>query len=120
MAATAYDSLAKSYPPEIRRDPAAFADYRARFLANDPKSYAAINRAFAQFDATPDLAAIKCPALVLAGTHDILRTPAFVRGIAERIPGARYTEIDSGHVMPVQAPRALAAAMMGFYADIGM
>jgi 3-oxoadipate enol-lactonase len=119
MTATVENSLANSYPPEVRRDPAAFAAYRERFLANDPKSYAAINRAFAGFDVVPDLGAIKCPALVLAGLYDRLRPPAFVRGIAERIPGARYAEIDSGHVMPVQAPHALAGAMANFYAAIG-
>jgi len=119
MAAVAEASLANSYPPEVRRDPAAFEAYRARFLANDPNSYAAINRAFAQFDTMPDLAEIACPALVLAGTHDRLRPPAFVRGVAERIRSARYDEIDSGHVMPMQAPEALAAAMAAFYDEIG-
>ena len=119
MAATAENSLANSYPAEIRNDPAVFASYRERFLANDPKSYAAINRAFANFDVTPDLPNIKCPALVLAGTHDKLRPPAFVRAVAGKIPNARHAEIDSGHIMPVQAPRALAAAMTTFYAEIG-
>lgn len=119
MAATVENSLANSYPPQVRRDPAVFAAYRDRFLANDPNSYAAINRAFADFDVTPDLGAIKCPTLVLAGTHDKLRPPAFVRGIAAAIPAARYAEIDSGHIMPLQAPQALAAAMMNFYVTIG-
>jgi 3-oxoadipate enol-lactonase len=119
MAATIENTLANSYPPQVRDDPAAFAAYRDRFLANDPVSYAAINRAFARFDVTPDLQNIKCPTLVLAGTHDTLRPPAFVRGIAGRIPGARYAEINSGHIMPLQAPDALAVAMTDFYAAIG-
>ena len=59
MAATAEESLANSYPAAFRDD--VFAAYRKRFLANDPQSYAAINRAFAEFDATPDLPNIKCP-----------------------------------------------------------
>ena len=118
MPATVDGSLANSYPPEVRRDPAVFSAYRARFLANDPKSYAAINRAFARFDATPDLAAIRCPTLVLAGTHDRLRLPDFVRGVAAKIPGAQYGEIDSGHIMPVQAPQALAKAMLAFYDSV--
>ena len=119
MTATVENSLANSYPPQVRRDPAVFAAYRERFLANDQKSYAAINRAFADFDVTPDLGAIKCPTLVLAGSHDKLRPPAFVRGVASRTPAARYAEIDSGHIMPLQAPQALAAAMTNFYAEIG-
>jgi 3-oxoadipate enol-lactonase len=119
MAAVAEASLAKSYPPEVRRDPATFDVYRTRFLANDPTSYAAINRAFAQFDTLPDLPAIDCPALVLAGSYDRLRPPAFVRGVAERIRNARYAEVESGHVMPVQAPEALIVAMAAFYDEIG-
>ena len=119
MAATVVSSLGNSFPAEERLDPVVFEAYRERFLANDPKSYAAINRAFAEFDVTPDLPAIKCPALVLAGTHDKLRPPAFVRGVADKIPGARYAELPSGHIMPVQAPQAQAAEMTNFYAEIG-
>ena len=118
MIATAEASLANSYPLEVRRDQTAFQAYRTRFLANDPKSYAAINRAFARFDTVPDLPAIDCPTLVLAGSHDRLRPPAFVRGVAERISRARYDEIDSGHIMPLQAPVALIAAVTAFYDDI--
>jgi 3-oxoadipate enol-lactonase len=119
MAATVEYSLANSYPPDIRV-PAVFDAYRARFLANDPKSYAAINRAFPALDVMPDLPNIKCPTLVLAGTRDKLRPPAYVRDIAQRIPGARYQEINSGHIMPLQAPQAMAAAMIAFYDENAM
>lgn len=118
MASTVESSLGNSYPPEVRRDPNVFAAYEARFLTNDPKSYAAINRAFAGFDATADLPAIRCPTLVLAGKHDRLRPPAFVRDVAAKIPAARYAELDSGHIMPIQAPAEMAAAMLGFYEQI--
>jgi 3-oxoadipate enol-lactonase len=118
MAATADSSLGNSWPPEVVRDGAAYDAYRGRFLANDPKSYAAINRAFGAFDVTSELSRVGCPTLVLAGRHDRLRPPAFVREVAAKIPGARYGEIDSGHIMPVQAPAALLAAMTAFYAAI--
>jgi 3-oxoadipate enol-lactonase len=119
MAATVVSSLGNSFPAEERFDPAVFEAYRERFLANDPKSYAAINRAFADFDVTPDLPNIKCPTLVLAGMHDRLRPTPFVQGVAAKISGARYAELPSGHIMPVQAPQALAAAMTDFYVAIG-
>ncbi len=68
----------------------------------------------------PDLPNVACPALVLAGAHDKLRPPDFVRGLCGRHPGMRNTrEIDSGHVMPVQAPDAMTVAMLAFYARIG-
>lgn len=116
MGATVDNTLGNSYPPEVIRDRAVYDAYRARFLANDPKSYAAINRAFAEFDAMPDLGSLRCPVLVLAGRHDRLRPPDYVKGIAARIAGAELREIDSGHIMPVQAPAAMAAAMERFYA----
>jgi len=115
MAATVENSLSNSYPPEAIRDRAAYEAYRARFLANDPKSYAAINRAFAHFDVTGELGSIRCPTLVLAGRHDKLRPPAFARGVADRISGVRYQVIESGHIMPVQAPLEMLAAMRAFY-----
>jgi 3-oxoadipate enol-lactonase len=115
MGAVAESTLANSYPPEAIRDRAVYDAYRARFLANDPKSYAALNRAFADFDAATALAQITCPVLVLAGEHDKLRPPDFVRDFAARILGARCTLIPSGHIMPVQAPDAMLAAMDEFY-----
>lgn len=118
MAATVDGTLANSYPTVVQRDAEAYAAYRERFLANDPKSYAAINLAFANFDATPDLARLRCPTLVLAGHHDKLRPPVQVRGIAEAIPGVVYKEIDAGHIMPMQAPAEMTAAMLAFYERI--
>lgn len=115
MGATVDNTLGNSYPPEVMRDRAAYDAYRARFLANDPQSYAAINLAFARFDATPDLAALRCPVLVLAGVHDWLRPPAHARAIADQIEGVDYREIDSGHIMPVQAPVAMVAALNDYY-----
>ena len=118
MSATAENSLANSYPPEVRRDPATFESYQSRFLANDPKSYAEINRAFPAFNVTADLGRLRCPTLVLAGRHDKLRPPRFVRDVADSIPGALYQEIDSGHVMPVKAPVEMAAAMLPFMTNL--
>jgi 3-oxoadipate enol-lactonase len=118
MVAAVDGTLANSYPPEVQRDKAVYDEYRARFLENDPGSYAAINTAFARFDASPDLAVLRCPVLVLAGKHDRLRPPEHARGVADRIRGVRYSEIDSGHLMPVQTPVEMAAAMMAFYKEV--
>lgn len=41
-----------------------------------------------------------------------------LRAVAERIFGAHYTVIDSGHIMPVQAPREMLAAINAFDAKI--
>jgi len=117
MSATVDNTLGNSWPPAAIRDRAAYDAYRTRFLANDPASYAAINRAFAEFDAMPDLSRVRCPTLVLAGRHDRLRPPDYVKGIAARIPGAELRELDSGHIMPLQAPQEMVAAMEAFYGE---
>ena len=107
-------TLARSYPPEVRRDDGVYAQYRARFLGNDPVCYGWANMAFADCDAEMLLDSVRCPCLVLAGEYDSLRPPAHVRAIANRLPGARFEVIASGHLMSAQAPAVLAAHMLSF------
>jgi 3-oxoadipate enol-lactonase len=113
MGATVDSTLDNSYPAAFRNSD--YGAYRARFLQNDPQSYAAINRAFMSFDAGGDCAQAKCPTLVLAGKQDKLRPPDAVKKVAGQIPGARYAEIHSGHIMPMQAPAEMVAEMNQFY-----
>lgn len=65
---------------------------------------------------TPGLAArlaeLRCPTLVLGGTRDPSVTPAAAADLARRIPGARFREIPTGHLMPVEAPEQVAAAIL--------
>lgn len=115
MQAVADDTLSRSYPPVVSRDKAAYDAYRARFLANDPQSYAALNRAFIDFDAVPDLGRLQCPVLVIAGEHDGLRTPEEARRVAAQIKDARLVVINAAHIAPTQAPAELTAEMLRFY-----
>ena len=68
-------SLAASSPPVLRGDEARFRAFRARWLGNDPSSFAAISRMLADTEMDGDFAWIRCPILVIAGTHDRLRPP---------------------------------------------
>lgn len=117
MAAVTAASLARSWPERLRTEPEAFGRYRDRFLANDPQAYADANLALADSRAPDLLPRLTQPCLVLAGRDDLLRPPAEVRQTALRIPDARYAEIESGHLMSVQAPDALAAALLTFLGD---
>ena len=114
MAAVVEESFAASYPPEVRHDAAAYREFRARWLANDPRSYANIYRMLIHAELADVLAAIACPVLALAGTLDRLRPPAVVAPIAAAIPGARFMPVESGHFMAVQTPDVVAAAINGF------
>lgn len=118
MAAVVEESFAASYPPEVRHDAEHYRTFRARWLANDPHSYAAIYRMLVDTDLSSSYGAIACPTLLLAGIHDRLRPPALVEPIAQAIPGARFQALDSGHFMAVQTPALVAEAIGGFLASL--
>jgi 3-oxoadipate enol-lactonase len=108
MRAVADASLARSWPPHLRGDGTRYAEYRARFLGNDPVSYGHANLALAEADLEPRLDRVVVPCRVLAGGQDLLRPPAEVEAVASRIPGASYHLVqESGHLMSVQAPGAV-------------
>jgi 3-oxoadipate enol-lactonase len=105
----------KTYPQHDRGDPEVYSEHRARFLAIDPVCYAHANRMLAEVALEPSLRQIECPCLLLAGRHDEMRPPAQVERYAEMFKRAELAVIDSGHIMVVQAPDAVAAAMRTFF-----
>ena len=119
MQSAVADSMTAGYPAELRRDPARFAAFRARWLGNDPASYAAIYRMLAAMDLSTELAAITCPALVVGGSLDRVRPPELAEPVAKLIPGARYQVVESGHNMAVQTPELLAATIAAFLDVVG-
>jgi len=120
MAAVVEESFANSYPPEVRHDQARYREFRARWIANDPHSYAAIYRMLVETDLASHYGEIACPTLLMAGIHDRLRPPALVEPIAQAIPGARFQAIDSGHFMAVQTPGPVADAINAFLAALNL
>lgn len=109
-------SLARSYPDYYReRDPTRFAAYRGAFLANDPIAYGHANMAFADSNLGDAIAALRAPCLLLAGEDDALRPPDQVRLLTQEIPHAQFETIKSGHIMPVQAPEAMAERLRAFF-----
>ena len=104
----------QSYPPHYFEDPAERLQVLGRLLSSDPHAYAAMYRMLCALDMQADLPRIGCPVLVLAGQHDTTRPPATVAKVAALIPNARFQVIDSGHVMPILTPSAVAQAIVGF------
>ena len=119
MRAIVEPSLARSYPEHLRGDGLAFAAYRARFLANDPVGYGHANMALADADLEGRLGDLQPRCQVLAGRHDLLRPPEAVQAVAARIPGASFGTVESGHIMPVQAPAEMAAHLTDFIGGRG-
>lgn len=107
-------SLANAYPENLRTDQARWERYRCRWLANDPKCFAALNRCVGSMDMTGDFPKVKCPTLVIAGIHDKRRSPEMIRRVADAIPGAEFVTVDSGHFMHVQHPELVVEQTLRF------
>lgn len=87
----------------------AYRVFLERFGAQDPSGYAAVVRGILDADVTADLAAIRCPTLVVAGGRDVLLPPERSVEVAALIPGARLESFDeAAHFVPYQAPDRLA------------
>jgi 3-oxoadipate enol-lactonase len=112
-------TLDRSYPAVIRGrgDPEIFGTYRARFLSNDPVSYGLANRALGGAQSRAALALLHSACLMLAGTHDPLRPPAYVKALSALWGDASRIEfdvLDCAHLIAVQAPEALAHKIVAF------
>jgi 3-oxoadipate enol-lactonase len=116
--ATVDEGLDLGYPPPLRGDAARFARTRAQRMAADPFGQAATMRMLADLDMTADLAGIACPALVIAGRHDLGRPPERVAPVAAAIRGATYRVLDSGHFMAIQTPELVAAEIHAFLGGV--
>jgi 3-oxoadipate enol-lactonase len=113
-------SVANSYPPIVRHNADVFNQFRARWLANDPQSFAAINRMLAAEDISGELTKIACPTLVTAGRHDGLRPPSIIEPMAKRIPGAEFLELNTGHFASIQTPGTMSQAIHYFLHALGL
>ena len=113
------ETAANGYPEELRGDRARFEGFRARWLANDPSSFAAIYRMLAGMDLAPELAQIKCPVLAIGGEFDRGRPPSRVEPIAKAIPGAQFKVLPVGHYAGLQAPELMAREIGAFLDSVG-
>jgi 3-oxoadipate enol-lactonase len=113
-------SVANSYPPVVRHNIDVFNQFRARWLGNDPHSFAAINRMLAAEDISGELARIACPTLVTAGRHDGLRPPSIIEPMTKQIPGAEFLELNTGHFASIQTPGTMSQAIHYFLHALGL
>jgi 3-oxoadipate enol-lactonase len=95
-------------------DPAA-EGLRAMLRRTDPEGYAGAAEALAVGDLTESTSALRLPALVLVGEHDVATPPAAAEALAAAIPGAALTVLPgAAHIPTVQVPDAVTAAMRAF------
>jgi 3-oxoadipate enol-lactonase len=113
-------TAANGYPEELRSDRAKFANWRARWLANDPSSFAAIYRMLADLDLSGELPSIKCPVLVIGGEFDRGRPPSVAEPVAKAIPGAKFKVLPTGHYAGLQTPELIATEIGAFLDSVGI
>ncbi len=91
------------FTPGFRaKDPAAISKIQQALESNDPEGYAGCCAAVRDFDYRENLGAIRTPTLVIAGAHDPATPPADGRFVAEKIPGARYVELNAAHLSNIE------------------
>jgi valacyclovir hydrolase len=64
-----------------------------------------------------ELAAIRCPALIMHGARDRIVPVAYAHTIAESIPGAQLLIFDAGHAAHLRFEKEYTTAIMKFFLD---
>lgn len=102
-----------------RRDDTALREQIAAMA--ESVGHATFARHQAALAARPDnsalLARIDCPVLAVSGSEDSIAPPETARALAAALPRGRHVEIaGAGHLLPLEAPAALAEAITGLVA----
>lgn len=103
-------------PEFAAQHPEQVAMLRAMLSATDSTGYAANCLAVRDSDLRREIAGIRVPTLVIAGSGDIPTPPADGRYLAQTIPGAAYVELDGAHLSNLQQTDAFSAAVLDFLA----
>lgn len=103
-------------PKSLANRPDLVAELRRVVEQTPAATIAAAQRGMAgRLDATPLLAAIHVPTLVIAGAHDVISPPREMQDMAAAIGHAQFVEIpDSGHMTTMENPAAVNAAVVEF------
>jgi 3-oxoadipate enol-lactonase len=119
MAGAVEDSMASGYASELRGNAERYAKFRARWLGNDPGSFATIYRMLATTDMEAELRTLACPVLVIGGTYDRVRPPPAAEAVARMVPRARYVELPTTHFMAAATPELIADTIGDFLNSVG-
>ena len=107
VAAVTEAALSRFFTERFRaRAPAVVERARAALIATPAEGYVASCEALRDADLRGEVERVRAPTLVVTGVHDPSTPPADGRFLAERIPGARYVELDAAHLANVEAADA--------------
>lgn len=121
MAALADAWLPPMVHPDRRDDPTIMTPLTAMVMRTTPELHARQIRALlGRPDATPLLASITVPTLVVVGRQDEWSPVAQHETIAAAIPDARLEIVeDAGHMVTVEQPDAVTALLRDWLRDLG-
>lgn len=63
---------------------------------------------------TRRLAEIRCPTMIIAGRHDRLRSLEEANELHSGIPGSKLVVMETGHMVPLEAPGKIASVLSDF------
>lgn len=90
------------------------ARVREMLLQTPAEGYTANCAAVRDMDQRADVANIKAPTLVIAGTHDLATPAKDGKAVADSIPGARYVELDAAHLSNWEQAERFTATLIDF------
>jgi 3-oxoadipate enol-lactonase len=108
-------------PLAFRKIPDQIEAIEASILANPPPTAGYLRQIdyCLQHDVRPELAKLRVPTLVIAGSHDFLTTAPLAAELAAAIPGARYHELrDASHGLWLEYPEELVTLCREFFASL--
>jgi len=115
MNAAATAVIERWFTPEFRaRAPQPTLALLGLLQSVSPQGYTACCEAIRDADLREAIAAIRAPVQVIMGARDPATPAADGRAMAQRIPGARYVELDASHLCNVESPERFNSELLGF------
>ncbi|MFZ0618244.1 MAG: 3-oxoadipate enol-lactonase [Candidatus Acidiferrales bacterium] len=115
MASVASAVVERWFTPEfVERDPRTVDSTRQMLLAIPPEGYAACCAALRDADLRDAIAGIALRTLVIAGARDPVIPLPDARLIADRIPAARFLELNAAHLSNIEDAAGFNSAVLEF------
>jgi 3-oxoadipate enol-lactonase len=97
-----------------KKNPTEFEKYRKIKLRNDPGTFARVMEALSALAIPPDFSKIRCPVLLIVGTHDIYMGVDQGKLAQKAISGSELVVLPSGHASAIEIPDKFNAAALEF------
>ena len=98
-----------------QKDAASVAKIRQVLEATKSEGYVGCCAALRESDFREQVGGIGLPTLVIGGMHDTSTPPGDGKWLAEKIPGARYAELNAAHLSNIEARDRFNAEIMTFF-----